>query len=143
MEEFDIHEFAKMFDAAIASNNPAVKKALRNFLMVAAIVHAEELNEAERVMGPLETLVKKVQDLEARIRQLEYTKTYVGTSSPAYPWNGTMNPTWVYNGTTTSTSSASTETSIIDYKELEKIMTSLHTSGSKYLETLFETKDEQ
>jgi hypothetical protein len=57
VEQFDITEFARMFDAALASDNPSVQKALRNFMMVAAIVHAQE--DDERQMGPLETLVKK------------------------------------------------------------------------------------
>jgi hypothetical protein len=42
MEDFDVREFAKMFDAALASDNLAVKKALRNFMMIAAIVHAQK-----------------------------------------------------------------------------------------------------
>lgn len=154
MEDFDLNEFAKMFDAALASDNPAVKKALRNFMMVTAIVHAQELDEAERNMGPLETLVRKVLELDKRIRQVETTRTYGGTASPAYPYGGgTINtsPTWVYNGTVTSTSSANSVTSVdsptnarstaYDKEELERIMYMLQTPSTKYLDTLLETKD--
>ena len=76
MEQFDLKEFAQMFDAALASDNPAVKKALRNFMMVAAIVHAQELNEDERLAGPFETLLKKVQDLESMVRELQNNRSY-------------------------------------------------------------------
>jgi hypothetical protein len=103
MEQFDLKEFAQMFDAALASDNPAVKKALRNFMMVAAIVHAEEVGD-ERIMGPLETLVKKVGDLERMVYDIhtkqmteksyrDYYKDYIGT-----------NPTWGYNPNTSTTS---------------------------------------
>ena len=156
MEDFDLNEFAKMFDAALASDNPAVKKALRNFMMVTAIVHAQELDEAEREMGPIETLVKKVLELDKRVRQVESTKPYVGTGAPAYPsypyGNGTIgNPTWVYNGTVTSTSSANSVTSVnspinasstaYDKAEIERIMSLLQSPSTQYLETLFETTD--
>lgn len=74
-EQFDIREFAQMFDAALASDNVAVQKALRNFMMVAAIVHAED-DSGQRIAGPLETLVKKVADLESMIRELQNNRTY-------------------------------------------------------------------
>lgn len=96
-EQFDIKEFAKMFDAALASDNPGVQKALRNFMMVAAIVHAQELNEDERLAGPLETLVKKVADLENMVYKLHNDRTYKGHKDY---YN---NPTWVYNPNTSGT----------------------------------------
>lgn len=103
MEQFDLNEFAKMFDAALASNNPSVKKSLRNFMMIAAIVHAEEQPEAERLMGPLETLVKKVNELERIVYTLQSsnkTKTY-------YDHNTYNNPTWIYQSPTSVTSTSS------------------------------------
>ena len=102
MDEFDITEFAKMFDAALASDNPAVKKALRNFMMVAAIVHAQELNEDKRLAGPFESLLKKVQDLESIVRELQNNRTYKDNYRDQY-----NNPTWVYQKPTTSVSTTS------------------------------------
>ena len=109
MEQFDLKEFAQMFDAALASDNPAVKKALRNFMMVAAIVHAEEGDE--RSMGPLETLVKKVGDLERMVYDI-HTKQMTRDSYKDYKdkyytdYYGT-NPTWVSTYPNTSTTSSS------------------------------------
>ncbi len=94
MEQFDITEFAKMFDAALASDNPGVQKALRNFMMVAAIVHAADDNSEERSMGPLETLVKKVCDLDRKVYEIQRNQEYVRQTKQDYYGS---NPTWVYN----------------------------------------------
>lgn len=106
MEPFDIKEFAQMFDAALASDNPTVKKALRNFMMVAAIVHAQELNEDERLAGPFEALLKKVQDLERIFFEVQKTQN-ININYKEFPVN--TNP-WVYTGP--STTSAVSTTSI-------------------------------
>ena len=97
MEDFDVREFAKMFDAALASDNSSVKKALRNFMMISAIVHAEE--GEERLMGPFQQLFERLdsleqehhhlkQKLEHMIYEQDYKKsrrnTYVGEP---YDWS--------------------------------------------------------
>jgi hypothetical protein len=104
-DNFDITEFAKMFDAALASDNPAVKKALRNFMMVAAIVHAQELNEDKRLAGPFESLLKKVQDLESMVRELQNNRTYKDNYRDYYKDYVGTNPTWVSQPYTTYTTS--------------------------------------
>ncbi len=105
MEQFDLKEFAQMFDAALASDNPGVKKALRNFMMVAAIVHAEEQTGEGRPMGPLETLVKKVADLERMVYELQHNRTTRDYKDYYYG----NNPTWEYRpNTSISTTSGTT-----------------------------------
>ena len=106
MEDFDLKEFAQMFDAALASDNPAVKKALRNFMMVTALVHAEEDGD-ERIMGPLETLVKKVGDFERMVYELQNTRVTRDQyrDYKDYYYN---NPTWISTGTPYITSTTST-----------------------------------
>jgi len=108
MEDFDIREFAKMFDAALASNNPAVKKALRNFMMVAAIVHAEQQTGEERLMGPLETLVKKVGDLETIVYRLQNDRSYKDHKEKYYQDYYGTNPTWVYSPNTSVSTTGGT-----------------------------------
>jgi endonuclease III len=103
MEQFDIAEFARMFDAALASDNPSVQKALRNFIMVAAIVHAQE--DDKRQMGPLETLVKKVADLERIVSDLQNTRTWKDHKDKYYQEHYSTIPTWMYQQPTTSVSS--------------------------------------
>jgi hypothetical protein len=106
--DFDINEFAKMFDAALASNNPGVQKALRNFMMVAAIVHAQE--DDERQMGPLETLVKKVSDLERIVSDLQNTRTWKDHKDKYYQDYYSTIPTWMYQQPNTSVSTTSSKT---------------------------------
>jgi hypothetical protein len=113
MEEFDVREFARMFDAALASDNPSVKKALRNFMMVAALVHAQELDN-ERNAGPFETLIKKVSDLERMYWDLKNTTT-ISTAGNYWRDAHLQNPTWVYKPTTTSVSTTSSGTSASFY----------------------------
>lgn len=132
MEQFDIKEFAQMFDAALASDNPSVKKALRNFMMVAAIVHAEEQNGEERLMGPLETLVKKVADLEAIVYKMQAERTNTRDYYKDYynnPWSGTP-----YITSTTSTTSGTTymgktvdKAWVDEYSDLRDLMKDLKT----------------
>ena len=117
MEDFDLKEFAKMFDAALASDNPAVKKALRNFMIVTALVHAEEDGD-ERIMGPLETLVKKVGDLERMVYELQNTRVTRDQYKKDYKDYYYNNPTWVYSPNT-STSSGGTTWKDVEYTAQE------------------------
>lgn len=113
MEDFNINEFAKMFDAALASDNPAVKKALRNFMLIAAITHAESNDETTR--GPFSDLMAEIKALRSRIDLIEqysrYNKTTT-TSTPSSPYYDPnrytgINPTWIYNPTTSISSVSS------------------------------------
>jgi hypothetical protein len=123
MDNFDISEFAKMFDAALASDNPAVQKALRNFMMVAAIVHAQENNDNERVMGPIETLIKRVETVERMIRDLNSYDRYTRPAKEDYysKLYG-QNPTWVYQLPTTSSSSSADTFNSITSMEIADIL---------------------
>lgn len=112
MEDFDLKEFAKMFDAALASDNPSVKKALRNFMMVSALVHAQEDSD-ERIMGPFETLLKEVGDLKRMVHELQNTRTYKDQYRD-YQDYYYKNPTW---GTPYITSTTSTTTSGTTWKD--------------------------
>jgi hypothetical protein len=108
MEQFDITEFAKMFDAALSSNNPTVQKALRNFMLVAAVVHAQNDNNLEKLAGPLETLVRKVTELERLIYEMRRNQDYVKSAEyrpDRYVY--TNGPSWVYNPNTSITSTSS------------------------------------
>jgi hypothetical protein len=130
MENFDLNEFAQMFDAALASDNPSVKKALRNFMMVAAIVHAQELNETERNMGPFETLLKEVGDLKRMVYELQNTRTYKDQYRDYY-----NNPTWgtPYITSTTSTTSGTTWKDSYGYsaQELSELLKDLKFNENK------------
>lgn len=124
MEEFDVKEFARMFDAALASDNPAVKKALRNFMMVAAIVHAQEMDTAEQSLGPLETLLKKVSDLERLYWDLKNTNT-ISTNGNYWKDAHIQTPTWVYKPATSVSTTSSSTTAIGKDLDVQDIYTYL------------------
>ena len=98
--EFDLELFAKLFDAALASNNPSVKKALRNFMLVASLADADNANDTPK--GPFSDLLNTVNQLERRLKILEIQnlnhqqtddifKKYKDQSQPPWPYNTT---TW-------------------------------------------------
>lgn len=112
--EFDIHEFARLFDAALASDNPSVKKALRNFMMVASIVEAENTDDSP--LGPLGQVLEHVEIVKERLLHLEedfkrqqasdsmyknYKKQYTGTWPETYLDDGSnrYTSTWTSNKT--------------------------------------------
>lgn len=140
MEDFNINEFAKMFDAALASDNPTVKKALRNFMLVAAIVTAEETDP--RPAGPFLELINEIKRLSAKISVLEnqiYRTTV--TSQPATPYDPSrytgINPTWVYHPTTSissvssSAGTASSTNAVVSY-ELSELLNMMDKDGNKF-----------
>jgi hypothetical protein len=95
--DFDLETFVDLFDTAMTSDNPAVKKAFKNLLMVAAIVHAKQ-DEFDSRKGPLRRLVDDIHNLNRRLTNLEDQKIYPGGGlpgtpipMPAYP----SGPTWV------------------------------------------------
>lgn len=132
MEDFDIKEFAKMFDAALASGNPAVKKALRNFMMVTALVHSqEEVENDERLAGPLETLIQQIDDLQRRVSRVESERYSTTQTYPASPYDNT----WIYNGQFPSSTSSSTSTK--SWKDNSSSIDEYNIDVEKYFKNLF------
>lgn len=64
-DNFDLETFVELFDTAITSDNPAVKKALKNLLLVASIVNDDKTTATR----PLYNLLK---NLDARVDALEW-----------------------------------------------------------------------
>ena len=127
MDDFDIREFAKMFDAALASDNPTVKKALRNFMLVAAIVTAEESDNPKT--GPLSSLIEEIRRLSQKVSILEtqmYRTTVTSSPSPYETSKYTGNPTWVYQPTTSvSTSSATVRSADLRAEDISDLLRDL------------------
>lgn len=93
-QEFDLEKFVDLFDTAMSSDNPTVKKAFKNLLMVAALVEGE--NQDPKI-GPLRGLLKSVENLQQRVSSLEINnnmhKAY-GPTITTTPYTPSM-PTWV------------------------------------------------
>lgn len=64
MNNEELKTFVKLFDTAMTSDNPTVKKAFKNLMIVSALVNAE----THDIKGPLETIVE---DLHTRVSTVE------------------------------------------------------------------------
>lgn len=79
--DFDLEKFVDLFDTAMSSDNPTIQRALRNLLMIAAMVDAETANKDA---GPLRRLVEDIKHLNRRISDMEIKQSW---APPAYPYN--------------------------------------------------------
>jgi len=79
--DFDLEKFVDLFDTAMSSDNPAVKRALRNLLMIAAMVDAES---PATQAGPLRRLVEDIKNLNNRISTMESKQSW---APPAWPYS--------------------------------------------------------
>lgn len=128
-DEFDIQQFAKLFDAALASDNPSVKKALRNFMMVASIAEAEHTATSPR---PLSQVLEKVDILEGRLQAVEkelmnghYARQKAKEMARDYSWDQ-YTTTWP--GTTTKAVDY-TSNKVLDY-DIDYISRLLNNKGT-------------
>lgn len=98
MENFDLETFVDLFDTAMSSDNPTVRKAFKNLMMVAALVEGE--NQDPKI-GPLRGLLKTVENLQQKVTVLEMNQYKSSNMNKAYgptitttPYTPSM-PTWV------------------------------------------------
>lgn len=82
--DFDLETFVDLFDTAMASDNPAVQRALKNLLMIAALVNAES-NKDGLQRGPLRRVFEDIKYLNQRLQNLEMEKQYRSTYTPTMP----------------------------------------------------------
>lgn len=134
MENTDIQELARLIDTALSSDNPSVKKALRNFMLIVSIVDSE--NTESTIRGPFAELFNKIDQLTRRIEKLEnndYNRAYKGTqinpyTYPSTVWVGGSGTSGLTGGTyvtnAVSTSSV-TNSSSMSVKDLEIELTSI------------------
>jgi hypothetical protein len=67
--DFDLEQLATLLDSAINSDVPSVKKALSNFLMIAALCNTDD--ESKDGMRPFTTLIRDIARLNNRVNELE------------------------------------------------------------------------
>ena len=98
-----------MFDTAMNSDNPTVKKCFNNLLMVVALAHAED---KEKHIGPLRKLVDDLAYVSRRLEEIERTirimNNSTGPSGTPYNYNSTSGMSYtIANGGAYSTSTVS------------------------------------
>ena len=82
--DFDLETFVDLFDTAISSDNPAVQRALKNLLMIAAIVNAEDA-EAGMRQGPLKRVLEDQRNIIRRLDRIESDRIYPQQPAPYNP----------------------------------------------------------
>lgn len=87
--DFDLETFVDLFDTAMSSDNPAVQRALKNLILISAIVNAQENTEGLR-KGPLRRMVDDINNITRRLNNLESAGAYRFTNAPTSP--GTATP---------------------------------------------------
>lgn len=112
-ESFDLETFVDLFDTAMSSDNPTVKKAFKNLMMVAALVEGENQDPK---FGPLRGLLKTIENLQQKVSVLEmnqyknnHVNTVYGPTVTATPYMS-GGPTWIaptYSTTKISSTGAS------------------------------------
>jgi len=126
-DDLDLETLIDLFDTALTSNNPAMKKAIKNLLLVATLIDSE-LSPEQRVRGPLRQALEDMRDLSRRMDRIEmeqrnqknpYTYPMPATPyspAPATPWpNPNITTPWVIPpGTTISTSTSGSSYTIPD-----------------------------
>jgi hypothetical protein len=100
--DFDLETFVDLFDTAMSSDNPAVQRALKNLLLIAAMVNSENTDAGLR-QGPLRRVIEDQKNILRRLERVENEKSYPqpGTYGPVpipnqpTPWPGpAIGPTW-------------------------------------------------
>lgn len=102
--DFDLEKFVDLFDTAMSSDNPAVQRALRNLLMIAAMVDAES---PATQAGPLRRLVEDIKNLNSRLNNVEMIQRQPSSYPSSTPGSIPAVGIWPYTGpypyTTTTT----------------------------------------
>ena len=79
--EFDLEQFDDLFDQAMSSDNPTVKRAFKNLLLVAAIAESDE----KKVVRPMRELLDELKALRQRVNNLESQWIHPQTPTPYTP----------------------------------------------------------
>lgn len=108
-DDFDLEKFVELFDTAMTSDNPTVRKAFKNLMLVAALVESGDSVKT----GPFKTLFNDLQRLKQRVSVIETSgNSYkggglgvgvgIGTSNPV-PYYGSNSGHWYTPNTTLGT----------------------------------------
>jgi hypothetical protein len=85
--DFDLEQFVDLFDTAMSSDNPAVQRALKNLLMIATIVNAEDADAGMR-QGPVRRVIEDQKNIVRRLQDLENQNTMHKQYGPIPPIGG-------------------------------------------------------
>ena len=96
-DDIDLETLIDLFDTALTSNNPTMKKAIKNLLLVATLIDSE-LTPEQRVRGPLRQALEDMRDLTRRMDRLESDRWQNPNVTPIPGGPYTPNPNWIGPG---------------------------------------------
>lgn len=103
--DHDIEDLLQTLDVALTSDNPMVKKALKKFLFIVKMTeheaNEEKLGPYATLLGELQCINRRLDQLESRINSPWATGTYPGYPGGTYKWQGGT----ATSGTVTTTGS--------------------------------------
>ena len=128
--DVDLEQFAKLFDAALASDNENVKKALRNFLFIAGIVEAQ--NDLETKQGPFSSMLDDIACMKKELTELRHeVQLSRGTKVKDY-WYGQSyidDHMWSKNAKSQATATGTSAYFNDDYTQLLNALRKTGSSG--------------
>jgi len=96
-DDLDLETLIDLFDTALTSNNPAMKKAIKNLLLVATLIDSE-LTPEQRIRRPLRQAFEDMRDLSRRMSIIEAEqrnqKSYYISPMPATPYSPAPATPW-------------------------------------------------
>jgi len=107
MNDDEFNQFITLLDAACASDDPKIKKALKKFMFLVRL----NISDDEMETGPFTKMMETIDSLQRRVSQLENPNNFTQTD---LDWTQTTSsPQWIYQPTyTTGGTTTSSGTSI-------------------------------
>lgn len=72
--DYDLERFIEMFDQALTSDDPRVKNALRQLMMMVILTDTDD-HEGKQRQGPLRRMQEDIRDMARRMERLDYELT--------------------------------------------------------------------
>ncbi len=97
MNSDDFEQFITLLDAALASDDPKITKALKKFMFLVRL----NISDDEMEEGPFTKMMETIDSLQRRVSQLENPNNF--TQTDIKDWGTTTTtPQWIYQPTYTT-----------------------------------------
>jgi hypothetical protein len=98
MTDDEFNQFITLLDAACASEDQKIKKALKKFMFLVRL----NITDDEMEPGPFTKLMETIDSLQRRVSQLENAGNNTFTTTDIKDWGTTTTPQWIYQPTYTT-----------------------------------------
>lgn len=103
MTDDEFNQFITLLDAACASDDPKITKALKKFMFLVRL----NISDDEMETGPFTKMMETIDSLQRRVSQLEQPNNF--TQTDIKDWGTTTaTPQWIYQPTTTTYGTSTT-----------------------------------